>query len=345
VICQGQFAVALLSAVILSRCRLPNRGVKVVGVSLFLFGILFAVAGVLNSTMYEEPLEGVLRYGVVVPQVFLLAYAFLCDEQKWLPSCLFAGVCHLITGMVMCFAGDKLLGEYDYNSVLLVGMVLTAHPIFSISWRHFLLFRAVHALKPYKCLYDELWHSIKEKQEADIVKLTCVVKKHVQDKQLQPDVDFSHLMLLATSLHPWFQNVVGTWAEILGLEHKSAALKSRERVLEKVERSYQGNVRRVLDLVRASIIAESVEEVKRALEFVFEHALIFCVKCRYDLDYDGVATNGYRDINLQLSFPQLKSTPYDGFVFELQIVLAGFNKIKFEGQHCKYIMCRNLSGH
>jgi len=49
-------------------------------------------------------------------------------------------------------------------------------------------------------------------------------------------------------------------------------------------------------------------------------------------------------MNLQLSFDELNCTPYEGFVFELQIVLAGFNKIKFEGQHQKYIECRNLRG-
>jgi len=341
---QGQFALALFSAVCVSRRRLPDLGVKIVGCSLLLFGQLFAFAGIWKGFVCKAPVEGMLRYGVVVPQAFTVAYVFLRDQLKWLPSYLFAGICHLVTGMVMYLGGDYLPGEYDYKPVLVYGTVLTLYPMFSISWRYFLLYRAVRALKPFKQLYEDLWRPIKENQRADIVKLTDLVKKQAQDKHLQPDVGFAHLMALATSLHPWFQRVVATWAETLGVEHKPAALKSRERVLEKVERSYQGDVRRVLDLVRASIVVDSVEEVTRALEFVLEQTSVYFIKSRYDLEYDGVATNGYRDVNLQLSFPQLKSTDYEDFVFELQIVMTGFNQIKFEGQHRKYIMCRNLTG-
>lgn len=77
---------------------------------------------------------------------------------------------------------------------------------------------------------------------------------------------------------------------------------------------------------------------------MFSQAQVFAVKNRYDLDYDGVATAGYRDVNLQLSFDETKGTSFEGYVFELQIILRKFLDIKSDEGHRRYIACRNLRG-
>jgi len=177
-----------------------------------------------------------------------------------------------------------------------------------------------------------------------LVELAAVARKHQQSKQLQPYFDFDSLMHAATDIDPWYQDIVANWAEDLQLLHKAAPLKKQARILEKIERSYKGHMQRVLDLVRASIIVDTVEDARKALELVMREARVFVVKCRYDLDFDSAETNGYRDINMQLSFDELKGTRFEGFVFELQIIIAEFFKIKCEGQHEKYIECRNLRG-
>ena len=71
---------------------------------------------------------------------------------------------------------------------------------------------------------------------------------------------------------------------------------------------------------------------------------VFIIKNRYDLELDSRATAGYRDINMQLSFEELHGTPYDGYVFELQIILQSYLGIKSDEGHKRYITCRNLRG-
>merc|ERR1711939_675769 len=96
--------------------------------------------------------------------------------------------------------------------------------------------------------------------------LAAVAHRHQQRKQLQPFFGIDSLMQTATDIDPWYQNVVANWAGELQLIHKAAPLKKQARVLEKIERSYKGHTQRVLDLVRASIVVNTVDEAREALE-------------------------------------------------------------------------------
>lgn len=130
----------------------------------------------------------------------------------------------------------------------------------------------------------------------------------------------------------------------LQLEHREAPSKKLARVKEKVERAYNGDVSRVLDFERSSIVVESAMEAIRALNIVLDQAIVFTIKNRYSLSYNGKATGGYRDINIQLSFEEFEGTPFAGYVFELQIVFATFLEVKSEEGHRRYVLCRNLRG-
>ena len=55
-------------------------------------------------------------------------------------------------------------------------------------------------------------------------------------------------------------------------------------------------------------------------------------------------TGGYRNINVQLCLPELDSTPFVGFVFELQIILESYLALKTAAGHQRYIKCRNIRG-
>merc|ERR1712232_1077300 len=108
------------------------------------------------------------------------------------------------------------------------------------------------------------------------------------------------------------------------------------------ERAYKGDASRVLDFVRSSVVCTNVVEMVHVLEFVLAQAQAFVVKNRYDVKFDAATTGGYRDINLHLTFDVLHKTCYAGFVFELQIILDEFLKIKTDEGHKRYIHCRNL---
>merc|ERR1712187_277900 len=118
-------------------------------------------------------------------------------------------------------------------------------------------------------------------------------------------------------------------------------MKSVRRLMEKISRSYQGHPERVTDIVRSTIVCEAVEDVRRVLQFALENAHIHIIKNRFDLNYSGDDTGGYRDLNVQLSFPELKGTAFDGFVFELQIHLEDILQRKHAEGHKRYVALRN----
>ena len=143
---------------------------------------------------------------------------------------------------------------------------------------------------------------------------------------------------------PWYQSRVAVWAESLGVEHKPAKMKSAARVIEKTGRSYKDDVSRVLDFVRSTLVTRSVAETRRVLEFVMNNATVRTAKNRYDPGYNGVSTAGYRDVNIQLQFDEFNGALFEGFVFELQIILAEFFALKSGDGHKRYVTCRNLRG-
>lgn len=335
----GQMGICIFIAILLARLHYPEYGIKLIGMSELMLSLLCVVATLLEGLACGEPLRGVLYYGIWVPQMFAVAYVFLRDECKWHRVLFLAGLANVVLGTIM----SHVYGVLYYN-VLGSGAAGLSYCVFSFIWHKFLLLRALRALRPFKIQQDEAWQPIADQQKEDLLELAALVKSHTNRKQLQPICDFKALMRTAQDINEWYQDVVRHWAEELKVMHKAAPLKKQGRVLEKIERSYHGDVRKVLDLVRASIIVDTVREARQALDLVLKEADVFVLKCRYDLAYDGKATNGYRDMNLQLSFRQLEGTQFDGFVFELQIILADFFKIKSEGQHAKYIECRNLRG-
>jgi hypothetical protein len=355
-ILMAQIGMGIGVAVFLARLRYPERAVKLKGIVFVLGGILCVIAAILDGMFCRQPLRGVLSrwssvtlgrlvrgvlsYAVFAPQAFIMAYVCLCDESIWLPVCFYGGCTFVLVGVMNSY----LLGEGPFLNVIGMGSAMFAWTVFSRAWHHALLFRAKRALRPFRKQYDDAWKPIKETQQQELLELAAFVRGHPTKRKAQVHPGIETLMKVSRSLNPWYQVVVASWAKELGLTYEEAPLKKRARVLEKVERSYKGDVQQVLDLVRASIIVNTVQEARQALELVLCKAGVSMIKCRYDLDYDGEATNGYRDINMQLCFSELRDTPFEDFVFELQIVLSSFFKIKSEGQHEKYIHCRNLRG-
>lgn len=335
----GQMGICIFIGIFLARLQRPDLGIKLIGISQVLLAVLLEVAALVDGLVCKEPLRGILHYGIWAPQVLIVAYVFLFNQCRWNGVLFCCGLGNVVLGAILSHIDGAL-----YYNVMGSGATGLCYSVFSFIWHKYLLRKALRALRPFKAQQDEVWQPIAEEQKEDLIELVAVANSHTNRKQLQPAFDFEALMTTANDINQWYQDIVKHWAEELKLAHKEAPLKKRGRILEKIERSYHGHVGRVLDLVRATIIVDTVREAKQALELVLKEADVFVVKCRYDLDYNGKATNGYRDINLQLSFHELQGTRFDGFVFELQIILSAFFKIKSEGQHEKYIECRNLRG-
>lgn len=269
-----------------------------------------------------------------------LAMMFLYWQRHW----------HIVLVSVGCNYLGTGLGKAKYWSFAhgIVDLCLGTIALSIVAWfftrHHIVLRRAWRDLRPDRARYEERWNALKETQTSDLEDLAEIAQEHEQEKVIQPLKDLDGLFAVAEMLNEWYQETVEGWANVLHLRHKRAPLKKWERVLEKVQRSYQGDVTRVLDFVRSSLIVDTVAEAKKALEFALDQAKVHALKNRYDPSYDGKVTAGYRDINLQLSFPEMEGTGFSGYIFELQIILATFLEVKSDEGHKRYILCRNLRG-
>jgi len=203
---------------------------------------------------------------------------------------------------------------------------------------------ASQAVKQDQVRYDEAWFPVKQRQAATLKRLAHVVSQHKGERKEQETGDMKLLYHYAKALNDWYQEVVFSWAKACNVEHSRAPVKTYRRALEKVYRSYSGRVPPLLDLVRSSVVVETIDQAIQVLELVFHNVKVHTIKNRFDLAYDGCATAGYRDLNLQISFPELDDSMFKGFVFELQMHLDCIIATKTHFGHKRYIALRNLRG-
>jgi len=130
---------------------------------------------------------------------------------------------------------------------------------------------------------------------------------------------------------------------------KWATLKRRERAIEKVVRSYAGDVSKLLDVCRQSIIFDNCSDLYNCLKAIVNdpEAVIMRAKNRLNPDYDAEKRSaGYRDVclNMRLVNSHTTNLGVDGHVFELQLLLMAFAKMKNEDGHKHYVEFRNAQG-
>ena len=267
--------------------------------------------------------------------VYMLAF----HQRAWTWFLFYLSFSFFLNGIVQTLFGRSGLTHFG------VGAFWISVPVAFLGLRRWALHQAWRDLLPDKSRYEERWRPIRESQGRDLEELALIVKDHnARHKVRQPSQNLLYLFDLASSSNAWYQQIVSSWAATLHVQHKAAPVKTQRRALQKVERSYKGDASRVLDFVRASVVVDTMAEVKRVLELVLSQAMVHKIKNRYETCFDGGATGGYRDLNLQISFKELQGTVFEGFVFELQIILAAILKVKSNDGHRRYIHCRNLRG-
>lgn len=76
---------------------------------------------------------------------------------------------------------------------------------------------------------------------------------------------------------------------------KPAPVKTAKRAIEKVWRSYNGNPARLCDVVRTSVVCESLKQVEDVANIIFKDSSVrlIRVKNRFDPGYDPVKTAGF----------------------------------------------------
>eukprot|EP00747_Dinoflagellata_sp_TGD_P135367 gnl/TRDRNA2_/TRDRNA2_175457_c0_seq2.p1 gnl/TRDRNA2_/TRDRNA2_175457_c0~~gnl/TRDRNA2_/TRDRNA2_175457_c0_seq2.p1 ORF type:complete len:575 (+),score=63.10 gnl/TRDRNA2_/TRDRNA2_175457_c0_seq2:112-1836(+) len=156
------------------------------------------------------------------------------------------------------------------------------------------------------------------------------------------DVLYKQAHALCRPLHRRVQN----WAAASDGTSVGPPLKKETRVLQKVMRSYGGDVSRVLDIVRASIVYPGLHDLTVGLRTIIadENVVIKSIKNRFDSTYDASASAGYRDICLilQLIDNETKSAGCHLHMCEVQLHVQSLFSIKNDEGHARYIEWRNL---
>jgi hypothetical protein len=124
---------------------------------------------------------------------------------------------------------------------------------------------------------------------------------------IQPAKEVSMLFELADLLNPWYQQMVAGWqSRALGIpvgQYISASVKNPTRAFEKIRRTYLGRCERLCDLVRASVVCHTVDQVRALLVQISDDHRVQVVRCknRFALTKEkAAASGGYRDLQLLL---------------------------------------------
>jgi hypothetical protein len=135
-----------------------------------------------------------------------------------------------------------------------------------------------------------------------------------------------------------------------GGEEKEKGLlpKRRQRAIEKVWRTYAGNATRLSDLVRCSIVFDSVPDLQECLALIIAdpRVNVVRVKNRFSAAYDAVKECcGYRDIQLSVTLNDLgeehERMGLHEHVCEVQLHLNSIYKLKNDEGHKRYVEFRN----
>jgi len=237
------------------------------------------------------------------------------------------------------------VGNFPFSLIGWIwGGVFIAGSLYAVLKRRRALKDAVAATAPDREKYEHVWQNICATQTPQLVLLSALAKSHSNAKKVQPWSSVEKVFEISACINEWYQEVVQTWADHCGVKAYKAPLKSFQRTMEKIVRAYKGKVPLVLDIVRSTVVTETVKEALDVLEVVLANSIVHVIKNRFDIDYDGSDTAGYRDINLQLSFPETNGSEFEGFVFELQIHLRPILDLKNDEGHKRYIKVRNLRG-
>jgi hypothetical protein len=127
-----------------------------------------------------------------------------------------------------------------------------------------------------------------------------------------------------------------------------AGLKRHRRTMEKLLRSYNADLSRLLDISRNLIVFDNMSDLTMALGIIVtdENVRVERLKNRLSKDYDSEETGGYRDvcINLRVINKQAFALGAELHMCEVQLILKDFANLRSKEGHRRYVRARNLSG-
>jgi len=129
------------------------------------------------------------------------------------------------------------------------------------------------------------------------------IKQSKKFKQLEPaSADNLKIMLNeAEQIKPQFDQINRDITEKVGGTYKAAPIKKVDRVIEKTGAEYGGDVTKIKDLVRSTIIVDSIDKVDDAIKMISEKYEIDPNTSRNLFNPNALASSdGYRDAKLNV---------------------------------------------
>jgi len=127
-----------------------------------------------------------------------------------------------------------------------------------------------------------------------------------------------------------------------------ARLKGTERAIEKVLRSYGGDVSRLLDVCRETIVFDKVEDLVSCVQRILLDADVRLARFRNRLDdaCDAKGSAGFRNVGILVTVcaGEAEALGLEHHICEVQLVMLSFARMaKVEG-HKRYVKFRNARG-
>ena len=134
----------------------------------------------------------------------------------------------------------------------------------------------------------------------------------------QPYTDFDVLYSKSHQAQAELETICKSTALLTNSEALFAGVKSQARAEEKIALELNGDVTRITDLARATIIANDVESLVEVYEAVSREADVVKVKNKFK----SPADSGYRDLNLLVRLPKTN------IIAEVQLHLKAIADVK-----------------
>ncbi|EDP60183.1 RelA/SpoT domain-containing protein [Vibrio sp. AND4] len=142
----------------------------------------------------------------------------------------------------------------------------------------------------------------------------------------QPYADFEELYSKAQQAQFELEGICKNAALLTGTQPYFAGIKSQHRAKEKITHELDGQVERITDLARATIVANDVASLVSVYEALERETTIVKVKNRFKKP----TASGYRDLNLLVRLPKT------GLITEVQLHLKAIADVKSGPEHDLY---------
>jgi len=157
----------------------------------------------------------------------------------------------------------------------------------------------------------------------------------------------SSLPLLYTqafALNEHFQDKCAGWARDFG-KHEVVSVKKQDRAIQKLWRTYNGNPQFLTDLVRSSIVCDTLDDVLEVFHRIRADPAvgILRVKNRLSPTYDSSLSGGYRNLALNLILVDESTCQAcaEAHICELQLQLGAIHDLKTDGGHKRFVSFRD----